>query len=128
MSAGEPSTITRAAAIFSAPLADIDLARNEVVASAVEINGSLRVGAPSQFGVRNLVPAVAAFMARYPALNVELVLSDQLVDPQAAGLDLLLRFGHPADSRLRQHRLGTSCLFRRDTSKRWAYRSSPGAT
>ena len=88
-------------------LADIDLARNEVVASAVEIDGSLRIGAPNQFGVRHLVPALAAFMARYPALNVELVLSDQLVDPQAAGLDLVLRFGHPADSTLRQHRLGT---------------------
>jgi len=77
------------------------------VASAVEIDGSLRIGAPSQFGVRHLVPALAAFMARYPALNVEVVLSDQLVDPQAAGLDLVLRFGHPADSTLRQHRLGT---------------------
>ena len=88
-------------------LADIDLARNEVVASAVEIDGRLRIGAPSQFGVRHLVPALAAFMARYPALNVELVLSDQLADLQAAGLDLVLRFGHPADSTLRQHRLGT---------------------
>jgi len=88
-------------------LTDIDLARNEVVASAVKIDGSLRIGAPNQFGVRHLVPALAAFMARYPALNVELVLSDQLVDPQAAGLDLVLRFGHPADSTLRQHRLGT---------------------
>jgi DNA-binding transcriptional LysR family regulator len=88
-------------------LADLDLARNEVAASAVEIDGSLRIGAPSQFGVRYLVPAIAAFMARYPALNVELVLSDQLVDPQAAGLDLVLRFGQPADSALRQHRLGT---------------------
>jgi len=88
-------------------LADLDLARNEVVTSVVEIDGSLRIGAPNQFGVRHLVPAVAAFMARYPALNVELVLSDQLVDPQAAGLDLVLRFGQPADSTLRQHRLGT---------------------
>src|SRR6202011_6262010 len=85
----------------------IDLARNEVVASAVEIDGSLRIGAPSQFGVRHLVPALAAFMARYPALNGELLLSDQLADPQAAGLDLVLRFGHPADSTLRQHRLCT---------------------
>lgn len=88
-------------------LADLDLARNEVVASAVEIDGSLRIGAPSQFGVRHLVPALAAFMARYPALNVELALSDQLVDPRTAGLDLVLRFGQPADSALRQHRLGT---------------------
>ena len=88
-------------------LADIDLARNEVAASAVEVEGNLRIGAPNQFGVRYLAPALAAFMARYPELSVELVLSDQLVDPQAAGLDLVLRFGQLADSTLRQHRLGT---------------------
>lgn len=87
-------------------LADLDLARSEV-ASAEEVDGSLRIGAPNLFGVRHLVPALAAFMARYPALNVELLLSDQLVDPQAAGLDVVLRFGQPADSSLRQHRLGT---------------------
>src|ERR1700761_1245310 len=33
-------------------LADIDLARNEVAASAVEVEGNLRIGAPKQFGVR----------------------------------------------------------------------------
>lgn len=88
-------------------LADLDLARNEVAAAAGEIDGKLRIGAPNQFGVRHLVPALAAFMARYPALDVELLLSDQLADPQATGLDLVLRFGQPADSSLRQHRLGT---------------------
>ena len=76
-------------------LADIDLARNEIVASAVKIDGNLRIGASNQFGVRH-VSAVAAFMARYPEVNVELVLSDQLVDPQAAGPDLMLRFGQQA--------------------------------
>ena len=89
-------------------LADFELARAEAVDAGGVISGSLRLAGPTQFGSIYLVPAVAAFMERHPQVKVDLLLDDSLVDPIGEGLDLMLRFGEPADSSLRSRRLGTA--------------------
>ncbi len=89
-------------------LADFELARAEAAESGGRIGGQLRIGASTQFGAIHLVPAVAAFMERHPAVKVDLLLDDRLVDPMAERLDLMIRFGQPADSALRARRLGAA--------------------
>ncbi|MDC6128021.1 LysR substrate-binding domain-containing protein, partial [Burkholderia gladioli] len=45
-----------------------------------EPGGLLRIDCPAPFGRLHLMPALAAFMRRHPAIVVELVLTDSMVD------------------------------------------------
>lgn len=69
-------------------------------------SGRIRVAAPMSFGVANIAPLVAAFLAEHPAIEVELHLSDARVDIVADGFDLALRITPDlSDSSLRARRL-----------------------
>lgn len=70
-----------------------------------EPQGVLRVNAPMSFGVRHLVPALAAFGAAYPRVRVELVLNDRVVDLVDEGYDVAVRIGTLRDSTLVARRL-----------------------
>ncbi len=65
-----------------------------------EPKGLLRVNAPMSFGTLYLGDAVAAFMADYPDLNVELTLNDRFIDPVEEGVDVTIRIAALADSSL----------------------------
>jgi DNA-binding transcriptional LysR family regulator len=60
--------------------------------------GQLRIAAPISFGVTQLAPAVSRFLAQYPGIDIELVLTDASVDPVGDGVDLAFRIGPLADS------------------------------
>lgn len=62
--------------------------------------GKLRIAAPISFGVTQLAPAVSRFLAQYPRIDIELVLTDAPVDPVGDGVDLAFRVGPLADSSL----------------------------
>lgn len=62
-------------------------------------SGTLRVAAPTRFGERYVAPVVAAFVERYPQVQVELHLSDRQQDLVGEGLDLAIRIGPLTDSR-----------------------------
>lgn len=68
-----------------------------------EPSGLLRVDCPAPFGRRHLMAALAAFMQRHPALQVDLMLTDSMVDLQGARLgsdvDLAVRIGPLEDTR-----------------------------
>lgn len=68
--------------------------------------GRLRVSASLAQGRITILPLLADFMARYPAILVDLHLSDQLVDLQAGQADVAIRFGILPDSTLTARRLG----------------------
>lgn len=53
--------------------------------------GTLRVTTPSIFGVRHLVPASAAFVRQHPAIEVDLSVSERVVDLVEEGFDLAVR-------------------------------------
>src|SRR5450830_277963 len=62
--------------------------------------GPLTVAAPTVFGRRHVVPAVAGFMHQYPGVEVDLHLSDQVIDLAEQGVDVAIRIGVLPDSDL----------------------------
>lgn len=62
------------------------------------LTGVLRVTSTTSFGRRHVLPAIGAFQALHPDLNVELSLSDGFVDLVAEGFDLAIRGGVLPDS------------------------------
>lgn len=72
-------------------LADIADAELAIAQLHTEPKGTLRLNAPMSFGTMHLSSAIAAFMARYPELQVQLTLSDRFVDLIEEGFDLTVR-------------------------------------
>jgi DNA-binding transcriptional LysR family regulator len=70
--------------------------------------GTLRVTVPSAFGTLFVMGAFAEFMARWPALTLELVFLDRQVDLIGEGFDVALRVGELGDSRLIARRLAST--------------------
>lgn len=75
-------------------LADVAEAELAIAQLQVEPKGTLRINAPMSFGTLYLAPAIAAFMAQYPELTVQLTLSDRFVDPIEEGFDVTLRISN----------------------------------
>ncbi len=63
-----------------------------------ELRGTLRVAASSSFTMRAVVPALPDFLARHPALRIEMTIDDLRQDLLADGIDVALRFGRLPDS------------------------------
>jgi DNA-binding transcriptional LysR family regulator len=81
-------------------LADLDAADQAVAHLQSTPRGLLRVNAPMSFGTIKLGPVIADFMALYPELQIQLVLSDEHVDPVQEGLDVTLRIAELESSSL----------------------------
>ncbi|MET7247199.1 LysR family transcriptional regulator [Methylobacterium sp. EM32] len=89
-------------------LAAIDAALEDVRTEGVQIEGRLRLHAPSCIGVRHLHPIVADFQAQHPRVSVDLVLEERVVDLVHEDYDLALRYGRPEGQDLVIRRLGWS--------------------
>jgi DNA-binding transcriptional LysR family regulator len=72
-------------------LAEVEEAERVATQSQGEVRGLLRINAPMSFGTLHLARAVADFMQKYPQLRIQLVLSDQQIDPVQEGFDVTLR-------------------------------------
>lgn len=71
-----------------------------------ELTGVLRVAAPIEYAGQTLAPALAAFAAQHPRLDIDLRTSERVVDMLKEGIDVALRLGWLRDSSLRALRLG----------------------
>jgi len=87
-------------------LREAEDAFGELARSNAEPMGLLRIAAPSDYGASTIAPLAAAFSRRYPACNVDLMLSDAKVDLVADQIDLSIRVGWLADSSLQARRIG----------------------
>jgi DNA-binding transcriptional LysR family regulator len=68
--------------------------------AAAAFTGRLRISSPVTFARLQIVPRLPAFFAKYPDLEVDLVLEDRSVDSIAEGIDVALWMGPFADSAL----------------------------
>ena len=68
--------------------------------------GRIRVDVPGRIGRRLIAPALPDFLAQWPALRVELGMTDRAVDLLEERIDLALRVGPLADSGLYARRIG----------------------
>lgn len=75
------------------------------MAARAEPSGILRISAPLPVGVHILGPALPRLRARHPKLAIDLRLGDQFVDMIEEGIDVAIRVGALADSRLKSRRL-----------------------
>ena len=103
-------SLTEAGATFHADcvriLAEADAAIERVGESRDTPRGTLRLTASLDYGIAVLVPKLARFMRQYPAVQVDLVLSDHITDVIAERFDLAIRGGWLRDSTLRSTRIG----------------------
>lgn len=65
-----------------------------------ELSGTIRLTAPTPFGRKFVAPAIHDFCRLHPRVGFDLRLSDQVQDLYGGDLDLAIRMGELADSRL----------------------------
>ncbi|WP_432454190.1 MULTISPECIES: LysR family transcriptional regulator [unclassified Agarivorans] len=77
-----------------------------------EPEGSLKISCPVNVGLRIIVPALNLFRSLYPKINIDLVLSDEVVNVIQEGFDLAIRGAVLEDSGLQASKLITlnTCL------------------
>jgi DNA-binding transcriptional LysR family regulator len=80
-------------------------ARTELSPSSAAASGTLKLTAPSVFGQAIVLPLLTSLMEQHPGLNIDLDLSDRVVDIVGQGLDLALRIATLADSELIARRI-----------------------
>jgi DNA-binding transcriptional LysR family regulator len=78
-------------------LNDIAEAEIEVTRSRGAPRGRLRINTSNGFGIHQLAPALPEFIARYPEVEIDLVLTDRIVDVSADPADVIIRAGPVAD-------------------------------
>ena len=79
----------------------------EQVAKAVraEPTGTLRIAVSLPIGLHLVAPALPAFRKLHPKVSIDLRIDDRLVDIVEQGIDIAVRIGELADSRLLSRRL-----------------------
>ena len=73
-------------------------------------SGTLRINCPVTFGQIMIMPHLKAFLARYPQIEVDLMMSDRIVNVVEEGVDLAIRIGTYKDTSLIGDRIGTTRL------------------
>lgn len=81
-------------------LINIDLATELAKGSALVPQGNLKINAPVSFGRLHLAKLLQEFQQQYTDINIELVLTDNYIDPVSEGVDIVIRIGGLADSSL----------------------------
>jgi DNA-binding transcriptional LysR family regulator len=87
-------------------LADVDDAETSLSSAAAAPRGRLRVDVPSPFARLILVPALPAFHARYPDIQLDMGVSDRMVDIIGENVDCVVRGGELTDQSLMARRIG----------------------
>ncbi|MEP7053585.1 MAG: LysR family transcriptional regulator [Pseudomonadota bacterium] len=75
-----------------------------------EPRGTVRVTAPTDFGMLGLADTVMRFIRKYPLVHIDMALTSRYVDLVAEGFDLAIRAGKLRDSTLVARRIGTDAL------------------
>lgn len=88
-------------------LADLDEVEADFREAAIQPKGRIRVDVPGTLARHLLVPALPAFFARYPQIELDIGTSDRFVDLVQEGVDCVLRSGELSDSSMVARRVAT---------------------
>ena len=88
-------------------LAELDSARASVGMNVSNPKGRIKLSTPASLGRVAIADAVGQFMRAYPEVDVDVNITDRLVNLQEEGYDLAIRTGVLADSSLIAKRLSS---------------------
>ena len=91
-------------------LADLDDAETSLSGAQALPRGRLRVDVPSPLAALILIPALPAFYERYPDIQIDMGVSDRIVDMIAENVDCVVRGGELTDQSLIARRVGDLAL------------------
>ena len=100
---------TDGAAYYERCVAILDQVRDaeeSLSSDHASVSGRLRVDVATVFARANLIPVLADFQARFPAIRLELGCTDRPVDLAEQGVDCAVRGGEIVDQNLIARRLG----------------------
>jgi DNA-binding transcriptional LysR family regulator len=86
-------------------LADLAEADHEAKQHSEAPQGLLHISCSTLFAHRHLLERLPEFLAQYPRLKIQLVLTDDVADIVGEGIDVAIRIGELADSSLITRRL-----------------------
>jgi DNA-binding transcriptional LysR family regulator len=89
-------------------LAAVDEAEAEVSERSGHAVGVLKVSAPVSYGILRLAPLWGGFLAAHPQIELDITLSDRVVDLVDEGFDLAVRIARLESSSLVSRRLATT--------------------
>lgn len=87
-------------------LKEAEDAFGELSEAASEPAGTLRLTSALDYGIRVIVPAIAAFSAQFPRCKVDAQFSDQTLDLGTTDLDLAIRVGWLTEQHLQARLIG----------------------
>lgn len=87
-------------------LRDAEEIEQIALAARAAPSGTLRIAVSLPIAVHLIAPALPPFRKRYPDVMVDLRVNDQITDLVEHGIDVAVRIGDLADSRLLSRRLG----------------------
>lgn len=86
-------------------LLELEEAKQTLSALNADPKGLLTVTAPASFGRLHVAPAIMTFLKRYPLMEVELNISDEIIDLSSRRIDVAIRISALPDSDLVATRL-----------------------
>jgi len=81
-------------------LSDIEDVEAEVVRSRASPRGRLHVNTNNAFGNHQLAPALPEFLTQYPDIEIELSITDRVIDPVGEHADVTIRTGRIVNTSL----------------------------
>lgn len=87
-------------------LADMDEVEADFREAAIQPKGRLRIDLPASLGRLLVIPALPAFFARFPQIELDIGTGDRFVDLVREGVDCVLRIGNLGDSGMIGRRVG----------------------
>ncbi len=89
-------------------LAEVEEAEETVSLSTAEARGVLKVNSSTAFGQYQIVPLIPGILEKYPSLQVQLTMTDSIVNLVEEGYDVSVRIGTLTDSSLIARKLGVA--------------------